>query len=347
MFTINSKKGFNTVFLIGIIITILAIPFTISNIISTYNLKANTPASELSEESQKIISKELKTKISASLLSKDLIEYFKKDEPRMNFISAHQINIKETTEVKKNPKSDVKKGYITAYVLNVREKPTTKSRIVGNYRRNDKVDYMKYNNNWYIVEYDDALCFISSAYITDKKIKDNVVSTENKVKATSTKDVKMEGLIDTELKDGNGIIKYAPRDNRKSYMDFRTITSRNSPQYKLQYGYATTASNGVRTVNGRYCIALGSYFTHEVGRYVDLYLANGTVIPCIIGDCKQDIHTTHNHAIGIDGGVSEFIVHTASLPRRARQMGDVSYADENWNSPVVKIKVYKTNVFKK
>ena len=338
MYTKNSNKDTKMILSIGIVTLILVLSMTVFNMISKFKLKASTPDSELTEKSQTIITKELKNLISAEIVGEELINYFKNDEPLMKFISAHKIKEKPSVpEKKKKVETKVKKGYITAYVLNVREKPSIKSKIVGNYKKNDKVNYMKYNNDWYIVEYDDALCFISSAYIANKK------PTQTTVVANVENNT--EKAVDT--KTGDGVIKYAPKDNRKSYMDFRTITSRNSPQYKLQYGYATTASNGIRTVNGRYCIALGSYFTHEVGRYVDLYLANGTVLPCIIGDCKQDRHTMKNHSIGIDGGVSEFIVHTGALVKRARQMGDVSYVHESWNSPVVKIKVYKTNVFKK
>lgn len=336
MYTKNSNKDTKMILSIGIVTLILVLSMTVFNMVSKFKLKASTPDSELTEKSQTIITKELKNLISAEIVGEELINYFKNDEPLMKFISAHKIKEKPSEPVKKKKvENKVKKGYITAYVLNVREKPSIKSKIVGNFKKNDKVKYMKHNNDWYIVEYDEALCFISSAYITNKKPTTVVANTE----------IKTEEVVDN--KTGDGVIKYAPKDSRKSYMDFRTITSRNSPQYKLQYGYAKTASNGIRTVNGRYCVALGSYFTHEVGRYVDLYLANGTVLPCIIGDCKQDAHTMKNHSIGIDGGVSEFIVHTGTLSRRVKLMGDVSYVHDSWNSPVVKIKVYKTNVFKK
>ena len=133
-------------------------------------------------------------------------------------------------------------------------------------------------------------------------------------------------------------------DRNKSYMDYRTITSRNSPQYKLQHYYATTDVTGVRVVDGRYCVALGSYYTHDVGRYVDVVLYNGTVLPCIVGDCKANRDTLYNNSVGANGGVCEFIVHTQSLPRMVKRMGDCSYID-GWNAKVKEIRILNKNVF--
>ena len=63
-------------------------------------------------------------------------------------------------------------------------------------------------------------------------------------------------------------------------------------------------------VNGRYCIAVGSYYTTTVGQKLDLYLETGVVIPCIVGDCKADCHTnseSHQFCLS-NGSVAEFIV---------------------------------------
>ena len=128
-------------------------------------------------------------------------------------------------------------------------------------------------------------------------------------------------------------------DKRKSYMDYTCITSKSSPQYKLQQK-AYTDSNGVRAVDGRYCIAIGSYYTKTIGTYIDLVLENGTVIPCIIGDHKQDIHTVDNHKIGLDGGFAEFIVDTDKLNSDSRLHGDVSYSTDGWLSNVESIRLY-------
>lgn len=131
-----------------------------------------------------------------------------------------------------------------------------------------------------------------------------------------------------------------PRNNTiKSYMDYRTITLKSSKQYKLQKSLAYTGDNGLRMVNGRYCVALGSYYTTTIGQYVDIELENGKVIKGILADCKSNRHTDSTNRIHPDGSVVEFVVDTKSLDRTAKRMGDISYVN-GWNSKVVNIKVY-------
>ena len=132
----------------------------------------------------------------------------------------------------------------------------------------------------------------------------------------------------------------------KSYMDYRSITSTSSKQYKLQKLYAVNGDYGIRTVNGRYCIALGSHFTSNIGQYIDLVLANGTIIPCILADQKADIHTDKNNIVTLHNGcVSEFIVDTQCLDELAKKMGNISYCKNEWKSTVNKVIVYDKNVF--
>ena len=131
----------------------------------------------------------------------------------------------------------------------------------------------------------------------------------------------------------------------KSYESWKAITAKNTPHYKLQNEYAYTNSDGIRMVDGRYCIALGSYFTTAIGQYVDIVLENGTIIHCILGDQKADIHTDALHIAHPDGSIVEFIVDTDKIPTMARRMGNMSYAYPEWNSPVVQVIVYDINHF--
>ena len=138
---------------------------------------------------------------------------------------------------------------------------------------------------------------------------------------------------------------YLERDF-KSYEDYRAITSRTSPHYRLQHEYAYTNSDGIRMVNGRYCVALGSYFTTTIGQYVDIVLANGTIIPCILGDQKADAHTDQLHIAHVsDGSIVEFIVDKTVLPDLPRRMGNISYSYNEWQSPVIQVIVYDINEF--
>lgn len=132
----------------------------------------------------------------------------------------------------------------------------------------------------------------------------------------------------------------------KSYMDYRAITAINTPHYKLQKNYAYTGEDGVRMVNGRYCIALGSYFTIEIGQYIDVILENGTILHCILGDQKSDKHTDKNHIAHPDGSVMEFIIDENKILYYSKIMGNMIYSHEEWQSPVVAVKIYvNQNIF--
>ena len=104
-------------------------------------------------------------------------------------------------------------------------------------------------------------------------------------------------------------------------------------------------------VDGRYCVALGSYFTTQIGQYIDVILENGTVLPCILGDQKSDAHTDLKyHVITIRGihadrSIMEFIIDPAIFV--SDRTGSLSNYEPEWNSPVVQVIVYDINVFDK
>ena len=202
--------------------------------------------------------------------------------------------------------------------LNVRRKPNTNSKVLKTISFGKKVKVSMYDKKWAVIKYKTKKGEIKPAYISRKYI--------------SSKKPQFKS-------------KSVSGDRRKSFMDWKCITSRTSPQYKLQQ-IASTASNGVRTVNGRYCIALGSYYTSEIGKVVDLVLKNGTVIPCVIGDQKDDSDTNSTNAIGNDGSVGEFIVTTGSLSHKTLQSGDCSDASPGWNSPINEVRLYNKNLLK-
>lgn len=140
---------------------------------------------------------------------------------------------------------------------------------------------------------------------------------------------------------GGGYTKLAPKTSGvKSYMPYKAITSVSSPQYKLQQ-QAYTGKHGIRMINGRYCVALGSFYTNRIGQNFDLVLENGTVIPCVLADQKADKDTNGNNQVTSHNGcMSEFIVDSNSLDRTAKKMGDISYCEECWKSPVKQIILY-------
>ena len=107
----------------------------------------------------------------------------------------------------------------------------------------------------------------------------------------------------------------------KTYMSWTAITLKTSPQYRLQQ-QATTGEYGIRVVDGRYCVALGSYWAREIGTEIDIYMVNGDVLHCILGYCKRDEHTDPYHQYGkLNGDVLEFIVDTKEIPSEVKRTG--------------------------
>lgn len=198
--------------------------------------------------------------------------------------------------------------------LNIRKEPSLESEILEVCSFNTLVKYSKYNEEWAKIKYNSKTAYISLDYISNKKLnyKDYAVP-------------KTSGF--------------------KSYMPYTAITSKSSPQYKLQCK-AYTGNYGIRMVDGHYCVAIGTGFNADVGTYFDLILANGTVIPCIVADIKADKHTdSRNMVTKISGCLSEFITNSKTLNHKAKQMGDISYCCEEWKSPVYKIRIYEKGVF--
>ena len=108
----------------------------------------------------------------------------------------------------------------------------------------------------------------------------------------------------------------------KTYMSYKAITLKSSPQWKLQEK-AYTGDFGIRMVDGRYCVALGSAWAREIGTKLDVYMDTGEVLKVILGDCKQDIHTDKTNRYGArNGDVLEFIVDTSAMPKEVKNCGN-------------------------
>jgi len=139
-------------------------------------------------------------------------------------------------------------------------------------------------------------------------------------------------------------VKMPTNSSFKSYMDYRTIKSVNSPQYKLQQ-WAYTDYQGFKVWEGRYIVAVGSGTGGKVGEYIDVILENGTHIPAIIGDMKADGDTDSTNMYTSNGCCCEFIVDKDLLVTAVKRSGNCSMAKAEWMSPVVNINVLDRRVF--
>ena len=206
-------------------------------------------------------------------------------------------------------------GWTTTNV-NVRNEPSTDSEVLEVYSFNTPIQYYKFNDEWAKIVYPTGYAYMSLQYISNEKL----------------------NYRDYTVPITSGF---------KSYMPYTAITNKASKQFKLQQ-MASTGAYGIRTVNNRYCVAIGTAFNAQVGTYFDLILANETVISCIVSDIKADKHTDKNNMITVSNGcLTEFIVNSSALDRNAKRMGDISYCCDEWNSRVEKIRVYDKNIFEK
>ncbi|WP_288682349.1 SH3 domain-containing protein [uncultured Eubacterium sp.] len=219
------------------------------------------------------------------------------------------IEIPTTTQIIKKQKKKYKTAYIKANDLNLRKKPKIKSKSITRLFYGKRIKFIKVNKKWSKIKVDKKVGYVQTKYITTKKLKSRTHTS-------------------------------IPHYKLCSFMDYRCITNTSSKQHKLQRK-AYTGNYGIRQVEGRYCIAVGSYYTEKVGTYIDLELKNGTVIPCILADCKADRDTDGMNQKTADGSLIEFVVDTPQLSRKVRQRGDVAYATKKWNSKIVKIKIHK------
>lgn len=174
----------------------------------------------------------------------------------------------------------------------------------------------------------------------DKTIKITVVDVKGHKKTKSKTVTISKSEKNKFIENKCSITKYAiPKNNGfKSYLRYSKITNP-SRQLDLQK-MAQTDEHGFRTVDDRYCIAIGTYFNAPVGTYVDLRLKNGVRIKCIVGDIKADKDTDKKNIFTKNGCCSEFIVDEEELPRNTRSKGNMSFINKKWGSPVQFIYVY-------
>ena len=122
----------------------------------------------------------------------------------------------------------------------------------------------------------------------------------------------------------------------KAYMDYRCITNKASDQYKLQLS-AWTDDMGLRRVDNYYLVAMGTYYSDNIGDKFRITLENGNTFDVMIGDVKADIHTDNSNmyspVYNTDGSfksanVIEFIIDKKTISKKVKLMGDVSAYDE-------------------
>lgn len=228
--------------------------------------------------------------------------------PELHVYGASSITLEQLNLIQFN-----KVGYIIN-MCSLKFSPSKKSKLWSKLKLNQKVQYADYSKHHKIVRSGNKVFFINSKNISRRKLK--------------TWDYEVSG------------------DKCKTYESYKAIgTKGRSTQSKLQ-AQAITREDGVRTVDGRVCIAVGSHYKANIGQYVDIHLKNGTVIEAIIGDWKADCHTVNNHTLGLNHDAIEVIVDVHTLKKTSKVSGDMSDLCKAWDSKVTKIVKYDKNYFK-
>jgi hypothetical protein len=114
----------------------------------------------------------------------------------------------------------------------------------------------------------------------------------------------------------------------KSYMPYTTITNRASKQLELQQ-QAYTDSNGLRCIDGRPMIAVGTGWGVSVGDVVLVTCENNNSFEAIIGDIKDNIDTNaDNKTTSANNCRCEFIVDMNELNSHIKISGNVAVLEQ-------------------
>ncbi len=116
---------------------------------------------------------------------------------------------------------------------------------------------------------------------------------------------------------------------KKTYMYCSAVTDETSDQYKFLYsGYCYTDPNGLIKYNNRYCIAIGTGYTKNIGDRVTLVLEDGSIVRCVVGALKAPVHTDSSNRYDVaDGSVAEFIVDKKVFNSVKDGSGTVNFID--------------------
>lgn len=179
----------------------------------------------------------------------------------------------------------------------------------------------------------------SSVWGTPKSIKGIPQTVQTKVGEGekvegATEEVDESQKEELEKPQGTGFgLTFGEESRVKSYMDFRCVTAPESEQWKLLHSEnCVSVGNGLMSVDGYYCVAMGQNFGSIGDRFIAvLEKDNGEryEVGLIMADAKQMCHTRNCEGwVGVNGHVFEMVVDTDVLNPTARVMGDCNYVPE-------------------
>ena len=168
--------------------------------------------------------------------------------------------------------------------------------------------------------------YISQLEEEKNRLKEEKAQLEKQINEISKNQKKESTTVQTTKKDF------------KSYMSYKAITNRSSAQYKLQQ-QASTDNDGIRCLNSKPMVAVGTGWGLKVGDTALIICENGNEFEVVIGDIKANAHTgADNKTTATNGCRCEFIVDMKSLNTTVKNRGNVA--------ALKKYSGYITNVIK-
>lgn len=159
---------------------------------------------------------------------------------------------------------------------------------------------------------------------------------QTKEETTQSKETTSE--VQTETKRTTTISKTVKvnKTDFKSYMPYTAITNKASKQYKLQQ-QAYTDKNGLRCIDGRPMVAVGTGWGLSVGDMALVTCENGNSFEVIIGDIKADVDTNSDNKTTTSNNCRcEFIVDMGELNSTVKRSGNMAVFEE-YNGYVINV----------
>lgn len=159
-------------------------------------------------------------------------------------------------------------------------------------------------------------------------------SEQNEIEEAVSSYAAWKSIVD-QIDSGREFLE-VPNENTsfKSYMNYESITNKDSIQYKMQQE-AWTDEYGLRRYGDAYMVAMGTFYAQNCGEYFNVTLESGESFLVVTGDIKSDKHTDDRNMyspVYIDGrmeyaNIIEFIVDTAAMSRSVRRSGNIGTID--------------------
>lgn len=194
-----------------------------------------------------------------------------------------------------------------------------------------RVAALQQDNNLHIAEKSELIQNNQDLKKETQVLQNDVIRLESEVQTGNEALIKYEEKLERyeEKKQVNTPVYSTSWGSMKSYMSYKAITNTRSKQYQLQQLAVTDPTTGIRTIDGDYCIAIGSGWGCVVGDRILVTLQGGKTFNAIVADAKANAHTnSDNKTTTHDGSVIEFVVDIPSLPKHVKTSGNIGTLDQ-------------------